>query len=589
MFVISFIIMSWFSYSYTSNIVEEKTNRGLMQAFGQIDISISSMIMEIENISEQIYMNSILQKIVEDSYGNISHFKQYEDYKEFSNFLNILEQNPNIEKIELYLKNQSVYSQDYKYTFQLDSSRAKFFGKKIKNKQVDKNWCMFDKIPQEISYGPYDWLYSSNSGAIFFIRKIKQLDAISNECGLLVIKINQSKIMDMMKEINITENIEVCLIDNNDVILCRDYKEPFIQVVNNDNINGHEYPDNYRKIKYDNKEYLSFSKKISNIDWYLRGIIPKNELKHEGTKIRNFLIFITVISCILTTIISTVITKSMSMNINIIVRKMENIDTFSTEKEISFRDEIGKLEDHFIKMVYTLKSLIKENYEVKISKNEAEFRALQAQINPHFLYNTLDCINWLALTAKEKSISKAVTHLSRFLRYSLSRDDTAKIRDEVEHIQIYVEIQNIRFDNCINIHYDIPICFFEYTVPRLTFQPLVENSIIHGFKPQMNGQGKINIWIRCQEEAQKLIIYIEDDGIGISEVKLQSVLNEQSWEEIKKGGEMKGSGYGLNNIKERLRLYYGEEYGLEVFNNNGKGACVRLILPLKSRNMEKAP
>ena len=145
------------------------------------------------------------------------------------------------------------------------------------------------------------------------------------------------------------------------------------------------------------------------------------------------------------------------------------------------------------------------------------------------------------------------------------------------------------FDNCINIHYDIPICFFEYIVPRLTFQPLVENSIIHGFKPQMNGQGKINIWIRCQEEAQKLIIYIEDDGIGISEVKLQSVLNEQSWEEIKKGGEMKGSGYGLNNIKERLRLYYGEEYGLEVFNNNGKGACVKLILPLKSRNMEKAP
>jgi methyl-accepting chemotaxis protein len=355
--------MSCFSYSYTSNIVEEKTNKGLMQAFNQMNISISSMITEIENVSEQIYMNSILQKIVGISYRDILYSKQYEDYKELYNFLNVLEQNPNIEKIELYLKNQSVFSQDYRYIFQLDSSRAKFFDEKIGNSHSDKHWFIFNKIPQEISYGPYDWLYSSNNGAIFFVRKIKQLDAINNECGLLIMKINQNIILDMMKEINITENIKVYLIDNSKVVLCRDYNDTFVNVIKNDN--GFEFEDSYRKVKYGNEEFLSFSKKISNINWCLRGIIPLKELKHEGINIRNFLILITLISCIFTAIISTLITKSMSKNINIIIKKMENIDTFSTEKEIKYKDEIGKLEDHFIQMVYTLKSLIKENYEVK--------------------------------------------------------------------------------------------------------------------------------------------------------------------------------------------------------------------------------
>lgn len=592
-FILSFVIMNWFAYSYTSSIVEEKTISGLMQAFGQMKISISSMITEIENISEQIYMNSILQKIVDESYGNDTHYNQFEDYRELVNFISTLEQNPNIDRIEIYLKSNSVFSQDHRHIYKLDSPRARFFSNMLEEDKANKKWLLFNEIPLEISYGDYDWLYSRNNDAIFFVLKIRKLNEINNECGLVVIKINQSKILDMMGEIDITENIKVCLINDDGVVIHRGSDEPFLHIIDIYNIredggdreysDNHEYLNNYVVIESENIKYLSFIEKIPTVDWYLRGLIPKNELMHEGIKIRNFLISITVATCLLTAIISLLIAKNMSKNINIIVQKMENIDTFSTGKEIHSKDEIGKLEDHFIRMVYTLKSLIKENYEVKIQKNEAEFRALQAQINPHFLYNTLDCINWLALVAKEKTISKAVTYLSRFLRYSLSRDDTASIGDEIEHIKIYEEIQNIRFDNCINIYYEIHERFYEYLVPRLTFQPLVENSIIHGFKPQIDGKSEINIWIICTEEDNKMIIYIKDDGIGISESKLQQVFNEKDASEFPRDGKMKGSGYGLSNIRERLRLYYGEGYGLEIFNNSDKGACVKLILPHKSK------
>jgi len=516
----------------------------------------------------------------------------------FVNFISTLEQNPNIDRIEIYLKSNSIFTQDYRFIYKLDSPRAKFFLDVLEKHNTDKKWLLFEELPPEISYGEYDWLYSRNNEAIFFVLRVRRLNKIKNECGLVVIKVNQNKILDMMKEIDITENIVVCLISDDGVILHQDSYEPFLQIIDIYNIHdvnvpaykdNQKYIDNYQVIESENVEYLSFVEKIPAVDWYLRGLIPKDELKHEGMKIRNYMISITALSCLLTAVISILIARNMSKNINIIVQKMENIDMFSTDKEIHSKDEIGKLEDHFIHMVHTLKSLIKENYEVKIQKNEAEFRALQAQINPHFLYNTLDCINWLALSAKQKTISKAVTYLSRFLRYSLSREDTARISDEIEHIKIYAEIQNIRFDNCINIYYEIPEHFYDYLVPRLTFQPIVENSIIHGFKPQIDGKSEINIWIRCTEEDDKIIIYIKDDGIGINETKLKKILSEKEANVFPENGEMKGSGYGLNNIKERLRLYYGEGYGLEIFNNLDRGACIKLILPHKSKIPKSLP
>ncbi len=206
---------------------------------------------------------------------------------------------------------------------------------------------------------------------------------------------------------------------------------------------------------------------------------------------------------------------------------------------------------------------------------KAEFELLQAQINPHFLYNTLDAIVWSAEAGNQKQVVKMVGSLSEFFRSSLNKGkELVRVREELSHSRSYLEIQQIRYQDILSYDINVPEELFEYEIPKITVQPIIENALYHGIKNRRGG-GKITVTGKDGES--EYYITVADDGMGMEEERLSEVRRELSG-----NGDGEGKIYGLYNVNERIKLFYGEEYGISIESEYGKGTTVTIKLPKKS-------
>jgi two-component system, sensor histidine kinase YesM len=241
----------------------------------------------------------------------------------------------------------------------------------------------------------------------------------------------------------------------------------------------------------------------------------------------------------------------------------DNVDEI-TELGISFNIMIGKIRE-------LLDSKIKEQENLK----KAEMRALQAQINPHFLYNTLDTIIWMAEAKKNDQVIEIVSALSSFFRISLSKGrDWITIAEEVERTRSYLTIQKMRYRDILDFKIEVDQAAADYTILKLILQPLVENALYHGIK---NKRGGGTIIVRAKKENQdEILLEVEDDGIGFTPEKLarlQEELNDDS------GDIRLESGFGVGNVNNRIRLYYGKQYGVTIKSEYNTGTSVALVIP----------
>jgi two-component system sensor histidine kinase YesM len=243
----------------------------------------------------------------------------------------------------------------------------------------------------------------------------------------------------------------------------------------------------------------------------------------------------------------------------------DNVDEI-TELGMSFNIMIGKIRE-------LLASKIKEQENLK----KAELRVLQAQINPHFLYNTLDTIIWMAQSNKNDQVIEIVSALSKFFRISLSKGkDWITIGEEIERTRSYLIIQKIRYRDILDFNIDVDDRVTDNTILKLILQPLVENAIYHGIKNKRQG-GTVNVRAMLKN-GNEVLIEVEDDGIGFTPEKLAQLRVEL---EDDSGDIRMESGYGIGNVNNRIRLYYGKQYGLSVRSEYNTGTCVTLIIPAK--------
>ncbi len=206
---------------------------------------------------------------------------------------------------------------------------------------------------------------------------------------------------------------------------------------------------------------------------------------------------------------------------------------------------------------------------------KAEFELLQAQINPHFLYNTLDAIVWSAEAGNQKQVVKMVGSLSEFFRSSLNKGkETVTVREELSHVRSYLEIQQIRYQDILSYEIAVPESLFTYGIPKITVQPVVENALYHGIKNRRGG-GKITV--SGYEDEEDFYIQVKDDGMGMEPERLMEVTKSLSGD-----GNGEGKIYGLYNVNERIRLEYGDDYGIELSSVYGHGSTVTIHLPKNS-------
>jgi two-component system sensor histidine kinase YesM len=249
------------------------------------------------------------------------------------------------------------------------------------------------------------------------------------------------------------------------------------------------------------------------------------------------------------------------------------------EIQVQSQDEIGELSISFQKMLEHIRSLIGEVYEKEIHRKQAELNALQAQINPHFLYNTFQIMDIMAEEKEAYELSDACQALSRIFRYSIRKKEEVSLKEEIEHVKNYMYIQNIRFGDRLEVVYDIPGETLNMEIIKLIIQPIVENAIIHGIE----NQDKVcRISISSLVTNDVLSIIVEDTGSGMSYEELSRLRTEINRDTLEgEGTKKREGGIAMRNVNQRIKLRYGGVYGLYVHSQKQKGTKVILNLPAK--------
>lgn len=288
---------------------------------------------------------------------------------------------------------------------------------------------------------------------------------------------------------------------------------------------------------------------------------------------------VTILICIFAAVLAYFITSGMvSSRIERLTHFMQEVQEGSMDMQMESddRDEIGMLYRGFGSMMKRIRTLINEVYLSKITQKEAELKALQAQINPHFLYNTLSLINWKALAAGEEDISRMTLALSTFYRTALNRGrNVLQVETELSNTRAYLEIQSMLHDGDFDYEIEAQTEILQYESLNLILQPLVENAIHHGIEEKTDGRGKITV--RGWKEDNCVWFMVEDNGVGMEQEVADKILT------------MESKGYGVRNVDERIRLCYGEKYAMKVESIVGKGTKMTIHFPARRlTNIQKS-
>ncbi|MBQ7583938.1 MAG: histidine kinase [Lachnospiraceae bacterium] len=313
---------------------------------------------------------------------------------------------------------------------------------------------------------------------------------------------------------------------------------------------------------------------LGNTDWYMASIMPASVVTHKGlVLIRNFAL-IYLFTLIVAFLIALFLSRSINKRLFVIIDRMKEARSHppASLPDPTTHDEIGELTDSYNYMATRQNLLVKRQQETAEELRLSEIAALQAQINPHFLYNTMDMINWLSQSGEQEEVTRAIQALSSFYKLTLSRrDPITDLRSELEHIKLYVELQNMRFEERITLTIDVPDELLSVRLPKLTLQPIAENSILHGILEKESREG--NIVVAGWEDGGDAVILISDDGVGMDEETLAAVLSGDN-------KKATGTNIAVFNTHRRLQILFGNAYGLTYSSKPGSGTEVEIRIPI---------
>lgn len=438
------------------------------------------------------------------------------------------------------------------------------------------------------SHSVFTWLPSSvfeheeGSNKISVLRVIPNSHNIQQTDGIVRAQISQSTLRSVLEHAMATPSTSVALFNDRGDILStsngfrytpQEFKEILLR--NSDKTQMYTWA---QQLEFGGQRILLGVQPVPQTDMSIAMIVPYSDILKANNQMRDRLIFIFVLIVPLTFILSFIVAGSATKRLRQLIRYVRKVKNghFQIAPLPNSMDEIGELTVNFNSMVGNVSRLMEETYSLGREVKNKELEVLQAQINPHFLYNTLDLINVMAIESANADISKVVNRLASFYRLSLSNGkETVTLESELRHIESYVAIQNMRFDNAITLTLEVPTPLINCVVPKIILQPIIENSILHGILERDSEKG--NILISAMEEKNDLIIEISDDGVGMEQEVLEAVLT---------GGFTKNTGgFGIRNIQERIQLNYGPRYGLTFTSFPGKGTTVKIRIP-KSKNAD---
>lgn len=523
-----------------------------------------------ETISNQIEHNldSVYQlgRITRDN-GVVYQDTRYpadeiKNYMAFTNtvygtLLDLEKMNQNIDYIAvLKQEDQTIKYVGYPWT----ADRVKLYNE-LENNYLEADDTIYEDMLVNIS----EDIFEDNKNIINFFFPIYDEEKLYKEIGLVCIGIEEKVLSQNFDD---TFMVNTCIIDQNNRVLAA--KSP--DIIGTEVETGKKY-DQKPGIEFEQGRYI-LTNTIGSYQWLLQAEIPVYHLLEDSLRSIIFLLLFVIVFCALAVVVCVRITNDLYKPIRDIQKRMESF----AEGDMSIRmnveydeDEFNTMARCFNKMVEDIEQLMETSKEEQEQMKQIELNALQSQIKPHFLYNTLECIHWQALMDGDKKVSNLVKALATYYRLCLSKgQDLVTLEQEIEHIRNYLIIQNTRYSDIVECEMDIPNEYYSLAIPKMTLQPLVENCIYHGIKVKEGNKGIISLKVR--EDNSCMVISVVDNGVGMSEEQIKQINETISVFDEKYG-------YGIRNVHKRLEILYGIGYGLKYFKNEYGGTTVEIRLP----------
>lgn len=416
----------------------------------------------------------------------------------------------------------------------------------------------------------YNWVISMS-------RAVEITVGGSTEQAVLLIEMAYQGLEEVLDEVTLGNGGYIYLMDSNgDIIWHPKFELIASGRVKENNLVAAGYDDGSREEVFNGTRQTVVTKTVGYTGWKLVGVIKGTGISLNMLKTRLFIVFVILLIIFIVILINSYISFRVTNPIRELEKSVKALEEGNLDADIYMGGsyEVQHLGKSVQDMKFRIKGLMQDIVNEHEEKRKSEFDSLQAQINPHFLYNTLDIIVWQIENEKQSEAVHTVTALARFFRLSLGKGkNIVTVKDEIDHVKNYLMIQHMRFKNKFDYEFDIAEDVLELPSLKLMLQPLVENAIYHGME-FMDGDGMI--MVKAWRKEDELYLSVADNGLGMTEDKVEMILTGKST-----SGNGRGSGIGVKNVNERIKLYFGEAYGLTIDSEPDEGTTVIIHLPAK--------
>ena len=543
------LFIGYCSYEYALNMVTENKKSEMADTINRIDININFWGLEVTRLAQRIVDGNIAGEAFEEQEaGQISHLNEW-----VSDYAHIIEAVSDI--IILDTERNIRYHYLEGLDMLQDGRRLQECFEAAQSGLRGERWL-----------GRGNSLYQGGE-AVTLVKAIpmKEKDGMR---GIVVIEINPEIFRSLLlSNQSLPISQYTFIVDKKGQILCtnRTVQPKWLEKIETTFQNG----ERSFILEWDQETYDVFGQYNGLTGWKTYSVVAVQDIFPQAAQLRGTIAMIVMLAVFAGLVAVTVLSCSITAPIRELSNAMKQVEQENFDIEIQSRrkDEIGHLITSFHYMVGKIRQLICEVYQKKIEQKNAEIRALQAQINPHFLYNTLDSINWMLIERDEQDISDVVISLGEILRYAVGgQNHLVPLGSEARYIESYLFIQKNRLEDRLNYQWELAEDTLDVLVPRLIMQPIVENAVIHGIEPlKKGGVILMKAWI----EKEMLLIRVTDNGRGMNQEELE-VLRE------KISGTDEIENIGMRNIQRRMELTYGQEQAMEIQSVQGEGTTITL-------------
>ncbi|NBD27117.1 sensor histidine kinase [Paenibacillus glycinis] len=566
-------VLGYFSYQYSADSVVNKVSIANQATVKQIDANLNFLQREIDDISMQLELHDLVQSFLKGTSSPLYADKSLLFTMSLiaaKSYINLtILYNLSDDHIPFHMSNDG---SNGIYPFSVFSRSDTY--RKIDAQQGKPYWFRSDDEPL---------IQNNKYPKIAMGRMVRDLNDYHN-IGLLIMFVNEKYIRNLYADNLQTNGGSIAIVDGGGTVIS--HGGPDFYPVEGRSARFVADSARHREgtlvEKVGGQSMLIAYSSLNEVGWKIYYAVPMVSLTKELNAIKKFTFYI-VAGCLVVLLpVMLLLSSLLTLPIKRLLRSMRRFQDghFDERVKIANNDEIGQLAVGYNTMVASIKDLVNKMYVLQIREREAELSALQAQINPHFLYNTLDLIFWKAQASGDKEIATMIYSLSRFFRISLNRGEgmtvAAREKELIEHyLLLHQKRHKHKLSYDIRFEEDVLPCI----IPKLILQPLVENALLHGLEKKKNGG---HIVVTAARDGDELRFVVEDDGVGMDEEQLRALLSPPAERPAAAAMPELPGGYAVHNVAERLKLIYGDRYSVAFSSTPGQGTRAEIIVPAEA-------